>query len=124
MNPQDFYITTRASQGLKVDLIDPEGNREWARVRSVASEEFKRASERAFAQFIIGGVEAGSSPKRRKDFVRHRRAELVATLISDWSLPFKTESEKVSLLISNPRLRRGIERVAEDLSLHFGASND
>src|SRR5690625_1049450 len=97
--PNDFYVVSRASQGVRVDLVDPAGNREWALIRPVVSEEFKRAAEHAFAQFIVGGVEAGGSPKKQRGFIRERRAELVAALIADWSLPFKSEDEKVRLLV-------------------------
>lgn len=123
MKPQSFYVKSRASQGVKVDLVDPAGSREWARIRSVVSEEFKREAEKVFTRAAREGVSL-STLQGRKAFLRERRAELAASLVADWSLPFKTKAEKVGLLIRNPRLRRGIERVAEDLSLHFGVSND
>lgn len=124
MKPHSFYVRTRASRGVVVDLVDPAGNREWARVRSVVSEEFQRAAEQVFKRVAVEGGSVGEGSQSRKLFIRKRRAELVAALIADWSLPFKFEAEKVRLLIGNPRLRRGIERVAEDLTLHFGATDD
>lgn len=124
MKPRSFYVRTRASRGVMVALVDPAGNREWVRVRSIASEEFRRAADRVFKLVAEEGVRMSESLSGRKLFIRERRAELVAALIADWSLPFKTEVEKERLLISNPRLRRGIERVAEDLSLHFGDTDD
>lgn len=118
--PNDFYVVSRASQGVRVDLVDPAGNKEWARVRSVASNEFKRRS----ALVALQAMRAVSlDPKERKMALRRIRAELVASLIADWSLPLKDEGEVVDLLLKNPRLRRGIERVAEDFHIHFGAKS-
>ena len=59
------------------------------------------------------------SPKMQN---RQRRAELACALIADWSLPMRSDEEKTALLIQNPRLRRQIERIADDYSLHFGVS--
>lgn len=116
--PNDFYVMSRASQGVRVDLVDPAGNKEWARIRSIASDEFKRCS----AILALQAMRAGSlAPRERKAALRRIRAELTASLIADWSLPLKGESEVVDLLLKNPRLRRGIERVAEDFHIHFGA---
>jgi hypothetical protein len=41
-----------------------------------------------------------------------------AALIADWLLP--ADVAPVDLLIRNPRLRRQIERIAENHALHFG----
>lgn len=120
MRPQDFYIVSRASKGVRVDLVDPAGNREWMRVRSVAAAEFKQAGEQAIKQALIDARQ--EAPQNTKQRRREIRAELAASLIADWSLPMRTDAEKVALLIQNPRLRRQIERIAENHSLHFGVS--
>lgn len=120
MRPQDFYVKSRASQGVRVDLVDPGGNKEWMRVRSVISEEFKQASKAVLLRAAQEGKSIHGDPQRLKRQIRLRRAELAASLVADWSLPMKEEKDVAELLISNPRLRRAIERIAEDSSLHFG----
>lgn len=120
MQPQDFYSNRRASQGVQVDLLDPHGNREWVMVRSVLSPEFAKAVSATFAQAIEdGAVEDRAERKRRR---RWRNATLTASLIAEWSLP--AAINPVELLVANPKLRRQIERIAEDPSVHFGAAHD
>lgn len=120
MKPQDFYTRTRASQGIRVEMVDPAGNREWVRVRSVVSEEFKQAREAMVLQAIADGHAIATDPAQRKQLARRRRATLVAALISEWSIPV----DPVPLLIQNPRLRRQIELIAENRTIHFGVTND
>lgn len=120
MTPEDFYIVSRASAGVRVDLTDPEGNREWMRVRSSVSEEFRQASARVIGRVLDAAK--GDTPSNPKIQNRQRRAELASALIADWSLPMRSDEEKIALLIQNPRLRRQIERIADDHSLHFGVS--
>jgi len=116
MRPQDFYTKTRASEGFRVELVDPAGSREWVRVRSVISDEFKRAREVMVQQAIADGRAVAADPAQRKLLARRRRATLAAALIADWSI----QAEPVQLLIQNPRLRRQIELIAENHTLHFG----
>lgn len=120
MRPQDFYTKTRASRGVRIELTDPEGNREWVLVRSVISDEFKQAGRSMVAQAVSDGIEAADAPEGRKHLSRTRRATLAASLIADWSIT----ADPVELLIKNPRLRRQIELIAENHALHFGATND
>lgn len=119
MQPKDFFIVTRASSGVRVDLVDPAGNREWVRVRSVLSEQFQRASRVAIRQAAIEGKAIMGDPRELKRQIRQRRAELVSALIAEWSLPLHGQ-DMINLLIQNPKLRRSIERIAADHSLHFG----
>lgn len=119
MTPQDFYTNHRASQGIHVDLVDPAGNREWVKVRSVLSPEFAEAVAATFAQAVKdGSVDDQAERKRRR---RYRNATLTASLIAEWSLP--AVINPVELLVVNPRLRRQIERIAETPTVHFGAAN-
>lgn len=120
MRPQDFYTKTRASRGVRIELADPEGNREWVLVRSVISEEFKQASRSMVAQAVSDGCEAAKIPSRRKALARARRATLAASLVAGWSMA----ADPVELLIKNPRLRRQIELIAENHALHFGVAHD
>jgi len=124
MRPQDFYTKSRASLGVRVELIDPAGNKEWVRVRSIASDEFRQAAREALLRAAREGKGIGGDPAERKRQLRRRRAELAAALIADWSLPMTADTERADLLMINPRLRRGIERVAENHSLHFGVRHD
>jgi len=121
MRPQDFYSNHRASQGVRVDLVDPAGNREWIKVRSVLSPEFASAVSSSWASIPKSLLESDnhSDVKRRR---RARHVHLVAALIADWSLP--ADVDPIDLLVKNPRLRRQIERIAEDPAIHFGAGND
>ena len=105
---------------MRVDLVDPAGNKEWMRVRSVVSDEFKEAAKEAILRAAREGKAIQGDPQKLKQQIRLRRAELAASLIADWSLPMQTISERAGLLIANPRLRRAVERIAEDHSLHFG----
>ncbi|MHA3884566.1 hypothetical protein [Stutzerimonas degradans] len=116
MRPQDFYTRTRASEGVRIEFVDPSGNREWIRVRSVVSDEFRAAAEAA----VIQAARSGDEPAKQK--ARKLRAELAASLIAGWSLP--ADIDQTQLLVSAPRLRRQIERIAENHSLHFGVSHD
>lgn len=116
MRPQDFYTKTRASEGVRIDFIDPAGSREWIRVRSVASDEFRDAAQAA----VTRAARPDDEPAKHK--ARRLRAELAASLIAAWSLP--EDIEPAVLLITAPRLRRQIERIAENHSLHFGVSHD
>lgn len=118
MRPQDFYTRTKASRGVRVALIDPAGNREWVRVRSSQSEEFARAVNDSWQQLAVDA--ACSDPAEQKRLRRVRHATQAAALIAEWSLP--PEIDPVELLIRNPRLRRQIERIAENHTLHFGAA--
>lgn len=120
MQPEDFYIVTRASAGVRVDLVDPQGNREWMQVRSAISEEFRQAAAGIVAQAIEQARDTHAVSAKIQN--RQRRAELACALIADWSLPMRTDAEKTALLIQNPRLRRQIERIADDHSLHFGVA--
>jgi len=123
MRPEDFYTRTRSSQGVRIELVDPAGNREWVRVRSVLSREFV-----AVAAAIASRAEAyralldAADPVERKRLIRLRRSTLAAALVADWSLPMKSSTEIAELLGANPRLRRQIERVSENHALHFGVA--
>ncbi len=118
MRPEDFYTRTRASQGVRVDLQDPAGNKEWIKVRSTLSVEFASAVNRSWEQ-ISASHDVGPEVKQRR---RVRHAEQAASLIADWSLP--PGIDPIDLLVKNPRLRRQIERIAENHKLHFGADHD
>lgn len=122
MRPQDFYMRTRASRGVKVGLVDPAGSREWVRVRSVESTEFRRASREILLMSALEGQSLNGDRQQRKLALRRRRADLAAALIAEWSLP--EEVEAADLLIRNPRLRRQIELIAENHALHFGVSDE
>lgn len=115
MKPQDFYVRTRASRGVRVELVDPAGNREWVRIRSVMAEEFEAERESLLRSLVPPPNITGKALRRII------RARLAASLIADWSLPMASATAKACLLIRNPRLRRQIEHVAEAHSLHFGA---
>lgn len=121
MKPQDFYTKTPASRGVRVELVDPAGNREWAKIRSVMSSEFAAAVAASWAQVIAEGPQGGDDRAARKRRDRQRRATLTASLIADWSLP--AEIDPAELLVANPKLRRQIERIAEDPSVHFGVAH-
>ena len=123
MKPQDFYVRTRASRGVRVELVDPSGSREWMRVRSVAADEYAAARQAAMVLAVTDGMALGGDAGQKKLILRRRRAELAASLIADWSLPLSGH-EKTELLIRNPRLRRQIERIAENHALHFGVTHD
>jgi hypothetical protein len=116
MRPQDFYTNTRASEGVVVEFADPAGSREWIRIRSVLSDEFKTASLLALEDAARISAESG------KEKARRLRARLAAALVADWSLP--GDVDPIQLLIEAPRLRRQIERIAENNSLHFGVLHD
>ncbi len=123
MRPEDFYTRTRSSQGVKVDLVDPSGNREWVRVRSVMSPEFVvvAAAVASRAEQCRALLDAADSAGRKR-LIRLRRATLASSLVADWSLPMKTPAEIAELLIANPRLRRQIELISENHALHFGVA--
>lgn len=121
MRPQDFYTRTKSSRGVRVDLADPAGNREWMRVRSVLSPEFMAAAAAIASRAEeYSSILAAAERIERKSMLRLRRSALAAALIADWSLPLKEQSEIVELLTSNPRLRRQIEQISENHALHFG----
>lgn len=120
MRPQDFYIRAKANTGVRVDLDGPCGR--WIQVRSVWSDAYSVAAERMKANAIaeVALLASAPSPEAARQMhkwqQRARRAKLVASLIADWSLTEScTESEKFALLIKNPRLRRQIEVVAENI---------
>ena len=104
----------------RVEFVDPAGNREWMRVRSVLSAEFKQASQSSVLQAVNHGRLSADQPALRKHHARQRRAALAAALIAEWSLP--ADMDPVSLLASAPRLRRQIELIAENHALHFGVA--
>lgn len=114
MRPQDFYTRSKASQGVRVELVDPAGNREWMQIRSVHSAEFKAAVDQSWRD--LSDLQPDGC---RKESRRKRNARQACALIAESSLP--PEVDLVDLLIKNPRLRRQIERTAEDHSLFFGA---
>ncbi|WP_417585299.1 hypothetical protein [Pelagibacterium sp.] len=118
MRPQDFYTKTRASAGIRIELIDPAGNKEWVRVRSVISDEHRRAREELVRQAVADGRIVANDPSQRKALARRRRAVLAASLVADWSI----QAEPADLFIKNPRLRRQVELIAENHALHFGAA--
>ncbi len=120
MKPEDFYVVSRASQGVHVDLVDPAGNREWARIRSTVSAEFRKASKKALVDAAKDGATTCDDPLARKQALRLRRAELAAALIAAWSLP--ESINPVELMTINPRLRKQFEQIADDHSMHFGVS--
>lgn len=125
MRPQDFYTRTKASRGVRVELTDPAGNREWVSVRSVLSREFVAVAAAVAKQAekfrqMLDSVQ----PAERKRLIRLRRATLASALVADWSLPMKAPTEIAELLIANPRLRRQIERISENHALHFEVTDD
>lgn len=120
MRPQDFHIKTRASTGIRVELADPAGNREWMRVRSVLSEAFIERAIQVAADAIRQGAELAAASLRKQQR-RRRRAVLAASLVAESSLPHD-DAALVDLLIQNPRLRRQIERIAENTELFMGAA--
>jgi len=116
MRPEDFYTRARASRGIRIDLVDPAGNKEWVRVRSSLSAEFASAVNESWEHLaLLAQVEHCDTKQRR----RERNAKQAAALVAEWSLP--SELDPVDLLVRNPRLRRQIERIAENHTLHFGA---
>lgn len=127
MRPQDFYIRAKANTGVRVDLEGPGGR--WIQVRSVWSDAYSVAAERMKANAIaeVALLASAPSPEAARQMhkwqQRARRATLVASLIADWSLTDRcTESERFILLVREPRLRRQIELIAENL--HVGAGHD
>lgn len=118
MRPQDFYTRTRSSRGVRVELVDPAGNREWVQVRSVLSPEFSAAVEKSWAQLLFDGLHGPDGRKEQRQRRRRRHAMQASALIARWSLP--ADIDPVDLLTINPRLRRQIERIAENHALHFG----
>lgn len=118
MRPQDFHIKARASEGIRVDLVDPAGNREWMRIRSVLSEEFAGSAIQVTADAIREGFEPAESSLRKLQR-RRRRAVLAASLVAESSLPHD-DAALVELLIQNPKLRRQVERIAENTALFMG----
>ena len=116
MRPEDFYTRSRASRGVRFELVDPQGRTEWVRVRSSLSAEFARAVNESWERLAN---ETDLDPLTAKRKRRARNARQTASLIAEWSLP--PAVDPVGLLIRNPRLRRQIERIAEDHKLHFGA---
>lgn len=118
MRPEDFYTKTRASRGVRVELVDPAGSREWVRIRSVLSAEFADAVTRSWGQLLADGLLGDESAAEQKRLRRRRHAMQTASLIAEWSLP--PEIDAADLLVQNPRLRRQIERIAENHALHFG----
>jgi len=125
MRPQDFYTRTRASRGVRIDLADPSGSREWVHVRSVLSAEFVAvAAAIASRSEQYQSALSSAGPMERKRLIRLRRAALASALVADWSLPMKSPAEIAELLTANPRLRRQIELISENHALHFGVTND
>lgn len=119
MRPQDFYTRSRASRGVLVPLDDQQGGREWVRVRSSQSREFMAAVDDSWLQISADAKAAFSDSAEQKRLRRIRHAKQAAALIAEWSLP--PEVDPVDLLFRNPRLRRQLERIAENHALHFGA---
>lgn len=120
MKPQDFYVRTRASRGVRVELVDPAGKREWVRVRSVLSDEFQAAVTESWNQLFADVVAAGDCAQEQKRLRRLRHARQTASLIAEWSLP--PAIDPVGLMVQNPRLRRQIERIAQSNQIQFGAA--
>jgi len=120
MRPQDFYVRTRASRGVRVELVDPAGKREWVRVRSVLSDEFQAAVTESWNQLFADVVAAGDCVQEQKRLRRLRHARQAASLIAEWSLP--PSVDPVGLMVQNPRLRRQIERIAQSNQIQFGAA--
>lgn len=120
MRPQDFYTRTRSSRGVRVELVDSAGSREWVQVRSVLSPEFSAAVDESWIQLLADGLQGPGGSEEQKQLRRRRHAMQAAALIAEWSLP--ADIDPVDLLIRNPRLRRQIERIAGNHALHFGAA--
>lgn len=120
LRPEDFYTVARASAGVRVDLIDPDGNKEWVQVRSVASDEFSAAVRQVALLAIEAEKGPELSPTDRKYAIRRNRAFMTASLVADSSF----DMPLIDLMTTNPKLRRQIERIAEDDSLHFGVTHD
>lgn len=123
MQPHEFYTRTRSSRGVRMDLVDPVGNREWVRIRSVMSPEFVAvaaavASRAEQYRVLLDAADAAE----RKRLVRLRRSTLASALVAEWSLPMKMPAEIAEMLSTNPRLRRQIELISENHALHFGVA--
>lgn len=123
MQPHEFYTRTKSSRGVRIELVDPTGNREWVRVRSVMSAEFVAvaAAVASRAEQYRTRLDA-AEPAERKRLVRLRRSTLASALVAEWSLPMKTPAEIAEMLSTNPRLRQQIELISENHALHFGAA--
>lgn len=120
MQPHNFYVVTPASRGVRIGLIDPAGKKEWVQVRSVASREFADCAQELAFMAIEAALQPDLTPAERKYAIRQNRARLAASLIADASF----DIDPVELMRINPRLRRQIETIAENDSLHFGVKHD
>ncbi|WP_341519821.1 hypothetical protein AABC73_14815 [Pseudomonas sp. G.S.17] len=124
MQPRDFYVKQEAEEGRRVDLSNADGapSEHWLVVRSVLSQQYEKAFDSIKAQALVQVVELSKAGGKEqalrmdKQQRRARKARLVASLISDWSLDLPcNETEKTNLLIQAPRLRRQIERISETI---------
>lgn len=89
-------------------------------VRSTACREFAECVREVALAAIQSALGPDLTPAEAKYAARRNRAAMAASLIADSSMSI----DHVELMRINPRLRRQVERIAEDDSLHFGVSND
>ena len=125
MRPQDFHIRDKANQGVRVGL---EGGG-WLQIRSVWSDAYTAAmadmNSRVGKELLLltSSRSAEAAKKMSKCQARIRKARLVASLISGWSVTEHcTESERIFHLVRSPRLRRQVELIAENM--FSGGLND
>lgn len=113
MNMQDFYTRQKGSEGKKVPLYSPSGEptSHWLLVRSIDSDEFRRAeiqAKRAAAKL----VEIEDEEERAAE-VRKQTTGVIASLIAGWSFEQECSPDNVvNFLTEAPQIADMVNQIA------------
>lgn len=124
MKSSDLFTRPAANAGRRVDIPGPDGKPtgEWMTIRHVDCDDFRKKRAEILASAAMLPADTPAAERQRLRESMHR--ELLATLVTGWSLEDEFSSDNLMSLLENaPYLADWIDRTSENASLFFGSSS-
>ena len=117
---EEFYTRGRAEAGTKITLQTPEGVKtdHYLVVCGIDSDRFRQAEVEAKRKMLELAAEENEA--KRAENLNSAKAELIASLVKDWSFEQEcTRANVVAFLIEAPQIMEQIDRVTANRPLFF-----
>ena len=117
---EEFYTRGRAEDGVKIPLQTPEGAKtdHYLIVCGIDSDRFRQADIKAKRKMLE--LAAETDDEKRTENLNSAKAELIASLVKDWSFDQEcTRANVVSFLREAPQIMEQIDRVTANRPLFF-----
>jgi len=124
MKSSDLFTRPAANAGRRVDIPGPDGKPtgEWMTIRHVDCDDFRKKRAEILASAAMLPADTPAAERQRLRESMHR--ELLATLVTGWSLEDEFSRDNLMDLLENaPYLADWIDRTSENASLFFGSSS-